>query len=78
MKFRKTIAINDPGVIEALASGALKLQRGQWVQCDLRNDRKARYVGQLGGGSVWVCHWQGSPEATRAHFATCVEAMRKR
>ena len=78
MRFQKTIAINAAGIQEALETGALKLQRGQWVQCNAASDKKARYIGQLGGGSIWVVHWQGSPKATREHFQTCVEAMQGR
>ena len=80
MRFQKTIAINAAGIQEALETGALKLQRGQWVQCnELTPDSpKARYIGQMEGGVIWVAHWQGSPKATREHFQTCVEAMQGR
>lgn len=78
MKYRKTIMINKPGVQEALAAGTLKLQRGQWVQCFDFSDKKARYIGQLGNGSVWLAHWQGSAEATAEKFNACVEVMRNK
>jgi len=55
MKFTKTINLNAEGIQDALRSGALKLQRGQWVRCG--EGKPSRFVGFV-GQNIWAIHWQ--------------------
>jgi len=43
MRFQSTIDLWADGVIDALHSGALRLQPGQWVRCG--NARASRFAG---------------------------------
>jgi len=54
MKYLPTIDLIAPGVQEAIASGRLKLQRGQWVLCC--NRKPSRYVGLTRGKAIWAVH----------------------
>lgn len=54
MKYLPTIDLIAPGVQEALISGRLKLQRGQWVLCC--NRKPSRYVGLTRGKAIWAVH----------------------
>ena len=74
MKFQKTVDVWANGVQEKIKSGELVLQTGQWVVCGAGN-RKARYVGLTAGGTIWITHWCGTPEATNKRFMTMVEAF---
>lgn len=53
-KYMKTIKVNTR-LYNLLASGKLKLQRGQWVQFD-HLDTPSRWVGLSSGGSLWAVH----------------------
>lgn len=43
MKFKPTIDLWTPGVIDSLHNGSLRLQPGQWVRCG--NSRSSRFAG---------------------------------
>ena len=54
MKYLPTLNLWNPAIQEAIKSGQIKLQRGQWVQCG--SGPKSRYIGLSGGGTLWVVH----------------------
>ena len=54
MKYLPTINLWDNKITEAIQSGRLKLQCGQWVQCG--SGPKSRYV-KWTGKSHWALHF---------------------
>lgn len=78
MRFKKTLNLYATGVQDAITSGNIKLQRGQWLRCGSEG-RRCRFVRvNPGSGTLWVTHWQGSPSATQAHFNLTIDVLRKR
>ena len=69
MKYIKAIDLWTHG--DAVLSGQIKLQRGQWVDC---GHQRSRFVG-VKGRSLWVAHWQGSTSHTRQRFKDLCEAF---
>ena len=59
MKYLPTININHEGVYEALASGQLRLQCGQWIVVN-PGDKPSRWVGRTKGGVLNVVHPSGA------------------
>ena len=72
MKYLPTIDLWSTGIIDALHSGALRLQRGQWVRCG--QQRPSRFV-RATSGSIWAVHPQ--PGQARQFLAVC-SAFRRR
>ena len=82
MRYLPTLNLWTPSVQDAIKSGQIKLQRGQWLRCGTEGKR-CRFVGFLNGRkpsdrSIWVTHWQGSSKATNDHFLNCVNAYNGR
>lgn len=73
-KYIKTIDLWDQTNVDAVVSGALKLQRGQWVTCG--TGPKSRFIGVTVGGSVHLTHWQGCGSRTRAKFIDACNATK--
>jgi len=65
MKYLKTIDLWDATMSDAILSGQLKLQCGQWVQCG--TGKRSRFV-RTNGKTIHVAHWQGSSKATVQRF----------
>ena len=64
MRYLPTIQLWDNGMATALASGRLRLQTGQWVQCG-RYSKPSRFVGITTGGSIWAVHWHPERDQSR-------------
>jgi hypothetical protein len=75
MKYIKTLNIWAEGVQEAITSGAIKLQRGQWLRCGV-NNRPCRFVEVTRGGTLHVVHWQGTSSRTAHCFKVSVESKK--
>jgi len=71
MKYLPTLDLWAPGMTEALYSGALQLQRGQWVRCG--QARPSRFV-RATRSSIWAVHPQPDQEK---HFATVCGHLRR-
>ena len=74
MKYLPTVDLWSPGMITALRSKQLRLQKGQWVYCG-RKDHKSRYVGVNANGTIWAAHWSGSGKASNKRFHTLSQAF---
>ena len=72
MKYLPTIDLWSSGIIDALHTGALKLQRGQWVRCG--QERPSRFV-RATPASIWAIHPQ--PGQQRQFLSVC-ESFRRR
>ena len=72
MRYLPTLDLWAPGMTEALYSGALKLQRGQWVRCG--QERPSRFV-RANRWSIWAIHPQ--PGQARQFLSVC-ESFRRR
>lgn len=75
MRYLPTIDVHEKATQQAIVSGQIKLQPGQWVACS--NSRKSRYVGVTSGGAVLLAHYNGSPEAQRQRFNDLKEVLGK-
>ncbi len=53
MLFLPTVNLWDNAINQAVSSGQLKLQTGQWVQC---GPTRSRFVCVRPGGSIWCVH----------------------
>jgi len=73
MKYMTTLNVWDPSIKSAIETGQIKLQRGQWLRCG-NSKHRCRYVGLLGGRSIWVTHWMGSSKGTNLKFLDAVKA----
>jgi len=67
MKYLPTIDLWGMGVQEAIYSGRLKLQRGQWMICGANNSHRCRFVG-ANEGHINVVHHQGNSKDTNDLF----------
>lgn len=72
MKYLPTIDLWSNGIIDALHSGALRLQRGQWVRCG--QERPSRFV-RATPASIWAIHPQ--PGQARQFLSVC-QAFKRR
>lgn len=69
MAFIKTPNLYDPATHNAIESGQLRLQPGQWIRCGADNDHAAMWVGiNRESGTMYAAHWQGSAARTRARY----------
>ena len=73
MRYLTTLDVWKPSIQDAIKSGQIKLQRGQWLICG-NSSHRCRYVGLLGDRSIWVTHWQGSSKATNLGFLNDAKA----
>ena len=77
MRYLPTLNIWKPSIQNAIKSGQVKLQRGQWLRCG-SSGKRCRFVGFLNDRSLWVTHWQGTPEKTNDKFLSAVECYTAR
>lgn len=77
MKFIKTLNVWEASIQDAIKSGQIKLQVGQWLTCGLSNDKKCRYVSHT-SKTLNVVHWQGSSEATNELFKARLRHINER
>lgn len=69
MAFIKTPNVYDPATFDAIESGELKLQPGQWIRCGADNDHAAMWIGRNPqSGVMYAAHWQGSRARTLARY----------
>ncbi len=66
MKYVSTIDVWQPGIIEDLLNGKLKLQCGQWIKCG--KGRSSRFVCVGQGGVIHAAHWEGPTHTTARRF----------
>jgi len=71
MKYLKTLNVWDHSIQQAIKSGQIKLQVGQWLSCG--NGRKSRYVSHT-KHTMNVVHWQGSAKETNELFRDRINA----
>lgn len=78
MKYTKAVDLWNISNLEAVVSGKLKLQRGQWVRCG--NSRPSRFVTVMNSGSVWAVHpmtSSGRDSAQNKKFMQIVNSFKK-
>jgi hypothetical protein len=73
MKFAPILDLWDNGVQDALYSGALRLQRGQWIKCG-KDSRPSRFV-RANKNQIWLVHY--SPCQTARFAEVCAIFKRK-
>ena len=74
-KFVKTIKLYEDGNLEALKTGALQIQPGQWVQC-MPESKPSRWVG-VNGLTVWAVHYPVKMEQFQAMRKTLKKSQEK-
>lgn len=75
MLFLPTINLWDAATQDAVRSGQIRLQVGQWVQCG--PGKKSRFVCVRPCGDIWCVHADGSidnPTVRRERFTDCVNS----
>lgn len=75
MKYLKTLDLWQPTIQDAICSGQIKLQRGQWLTCGVSNKR-CRYVSHT-KRTINVIHWQGTSTATTDKFNQAVVRLKR-
>ena len=75
MKFLPTIKIWKTETLEKINNGTLKMQRGQWVQCNPNDEHLSRFV-QVTGKTIWLTHWQGSSSESNKKFLDTVSLLK--
>lgn len=67
-KYIKTPDLWDIDTHNAVVSGELKLQSGQWIYAG-RRDHKSRFIGvNKESGTIYAAHWQGNSAATTQRY----------
>jgi hypothetical protein len=71
MKYLPKIDVWAPGITEALRSGALRLQPGQWIECGTGSRKYGHYPSRFshvtrGGGIIVAYH---GPDAAKQFLA---------
>lgn len=75
MKFLPALNLWDHATQQAVISGQIKLQTGQWVRCG--SDRLSRFVMVTDYGSLWVVHPEGeTPSVTQERFSDLVKTWK--
>jgi hypothetical protein len=74
MKYLPKIDLWNNATQQAVISGQIKLQPGQWVSCG--GGKPSRFVKST-GRSLWVAHPQGSAKATRERFLSLLSVSKK-
>jgi hypothetical protein len=74
-RYTKTIDLWENGMIESIHKGSLTLQCGQWVYCGDKS-HKSRFVA-YSNGILWVAHWEGKKDTTKATFNRYVRIIRE-
>jgi len=59
VRFLPTIDAMAPGIYEALLSGQLRLQTGQWVRLSGSMSKPSRWIGRKPHGTIWMEHPTG-------------------
>ena len=72
MRYLPTIDLWSNGITTALHTGALRLQRGQWIRCG--QERPSRFV-RATPQSIWAIHPQ--PGQSRQFLSVC-ETFKRR
>ena len=65
MKYLPVVNLWDPAINEAVVTGRLKLQPGQWVKCG--SSKPSRWIKVSKGGSLYAVHPQ-SDKVTNERF----------
>jgi hypothetical protein len=73
MKYLPTLDLWNNAIQQAVISGQIKLQAGQWVSCG--GGKPSRFV-KSNGRTLWVAHPQGSPKATWERFLSLLSASK--
>ena len=55
MRFQPTIQAWKIEVYNSILDGSLRLQCGQWIQCN-RGSKPSRFVGITQSGALWAIH----------------------
>ena len=71
MKYLPTLDLWNNAIQQAVLTGQIKLQCGQWVKCG--NSKPSRFV-KTTGRSLWVAHPQETPKATFERFRKLASA----
>ncbi len=75
MKFLPTIKIWKTETLEQIKIGALKIQTGQWIQCNPDDRHLSRFV-RVTGQTIWLTHWQGSSSESNKKFLDTVGLLK--
>jgi hypothetical protein len=75
MKYLPTLDLWNNAIQQAVISGQIKLQCGQWVKCG--GGKPSRFVRST-GSSLWVAHSQGNAKATQERFLSLVSVSKTR
>lgn len=68
-RYIPAVDVHDPAVSDALYSGAIRLQCGQWIKTGSKN--LSRFV-KLTPGGIWAAHWNGSGKLRAERFKQLV------
>ena len=74
MRYLKTLNIWDASIQDAIRSGQIKLQVGQWLTCGTNNKHKCRFV-CASEDRFWVVHKK--PRCAE-HFKELVQVAKNR
>lgn len=77
MQYYRTLNVWNWTIRNAIETGKLKLQVGQWLTCGENNDKKARFVGVSKSGVLQVVHWQGTASETNKKFKQAIKNWSK-
>ena len=69
MKYLPTLDLWNSAIHQAVISGQIKLQCGQWVKCG--GGKPSRFVRST-GRSLWVAHPQENAKASNERFMALV------
>jgi len=75
MKYLKTLNVWDYSIQDAIRSGQIKLQVGQWLRCGT-SGKRCRYISHT-KHSLNVVHWQGTSKETNQLFKDRLEASKE-
>jgi hypothetical protein len=77
MKYLPTLNIWNNATVNAIISGQIKIQTGQWLTCGDQNPKKCRFVRLSKSRVLHVVHWQGSSESTTKKFNQAINLLKK-
>ena len=72
MTYLPTLDLWDTATGNAVRSGQIKLQVGQWVRCG--SDHLSRFVKVTDSGTIWAVHPRGAAGIETRHFSDIVKA----
>lgn len=76
MKFLPAINLWADGIIEALRSGQLKLNPGQWVRCGEKS-KCSRFIGVTSGGTIWLEHPSSGEKVDFLSFRSKLDSFKR-